>query len=130
MEKPISRKMHGVADYAYAPLMFAAPEISGFIDEDKAVTVSRIVGGGVLAATMLTKAEWGVYKLLPFKTHLALDVAVSLFSFAAPWIFGFSNNKRARNTYLAMGAIGAVVTSLTQPYEMGAGIKITDDDII
>lgn len=67
MEKPISRQMHGVADYAYAPLMFAAPEISGFTGEDKAVTVSRIVGSGVLAATMLTKAEWGIYKVLPFE---------------------------------------------------------------
>lgn len=118
MKKPISRQMHGVADYAYAPLMFAAPQIMGFEDEQKAQTVCRVVGVGVLGATMLTRAEWGVYKVLPFKAHLALDVAVSLFSLAAPWIFGFTNNTNARNTFIAMGAVGGVVTALSQPEEM------------
>ena len=129
MEKPINRQMHGVADYGYAPMMFAAPEISGFTGEEKAVKLSRIIGAGVLASTMLTKAEWGVYKVLPFKAHLALDVAVSVFTFAAPWLFGFSGNKKARNTFLAMAAIGTVVTSLTKPNEMNE-ITITNDDII
>jgi hypothetical protein len=118
MEQPISRQMHGVADYAYAPLMFTAPQLIGFEDEKQAATVCQIVGSGVLVATMLTKAEWGVVKVLPFKAHLALDVAVSLFSLAAPWIFGFARNTKARNAFLAMGAVGAVVTSLTRPEEM------------
>jgi len=130
MQKPITRQMHGVADYGYAPLMFAAPEIAGFTDEKKAVMISRIIGGKVLASTLLTKAEWGVYKVIPFKVHLALDVAVSLFSLAAPWIFGFANNAKARNTFLAMGAVGAVVTSLTEPREMNEALKIADMDII
>lgn len=118
MNKPITRQMHGVADYAYAPLMFAAPKIAGFEDEDKAVRITRIIGGGVLASTVLTRAEWGLCKLVPFKAHLALDVAVSLFAFAAPWLFGFAANPRARNTFIAMGAVGALVTSLTEAEEM------------
>ncbi len=118
MEKPISRQMHGVADYAYGPMVLAAPKIAGFEDEDKAVLISQIIGGGVIASTVLTKAEWGLVKVIPFKAHLALDVAVSLFSLVAPWLFGFANNAKARNTFLAMGTIGAVVTSLTQPEEM------------
>jgi hypothetical protein len=118
MEKPITRQMHGIADYAYAPLMFTAPKIAGFEDEKKAVTICQAVGTGVLTATMLTRAEWGICRVLPFKAHLGLDVVVSLFSLAAPWIFGFANNAKARNTFVAMGAIGAVVTSLSQPEEM------------
>jgi hypothetical protein len=118
MKQPISRQMHGVADYTYAPLMFAAPKIAGFEDEEKAVRVCQVVGAGVLATTMLTRAEWGVCKVLPFKGHLALDVVVSLLAFSAPWLFGFANNAKARNTFLAMGAVGAVVTSLTEPKEM------------
>jgi hypothetical protein len=118
MEQPISRKIHGIADYAYAPLMFTAPELMGFKDEKQAATVCRVVGSGVLLATMLTKAEWGVAKLIPFKAHLALDAAVSLCSLAAPWIFGFADNAKARNTFFAMGAVGAVVTSFTKPEEM------------
>jgi hypothetical protein len=118
MNKPISRQAHGVADYAYAPLMFTAPKIAGFQDETNAVRVCLMIGGGVLAVTMLTKAEWGVFRVVPFKAHLALDVAVSLFSLAAPWLFGFANNKKARNTFIAMGTVGAIVTTFSQPDEM------------
>jgi hypothetical protein len=110
--------MHGVADYAYAPLMFTAPQLMGFEDEQKAATVCRVVGVGVLAATMLTRAEWGVCKVIPFKVHLILDVPVSLFSLAAPWIFGFARNAKARNTFIAIGFAGAVVTGLSEPQEM------------
>jgi hypothetical protein len=118
MEQPITRQMHGIADYAYAPLMFTAPQILKFEDEKQADRVCRAVGAGVLVATMLTKAEWGLAKVIPFKAHLALDAAVSVFTLAAPWLFGFENNAKARNTFLAMAAVGVVVTSLTKREEM------------
>lgn len=118
MEKPITRQVHGIADYLYAPLTIAAPKLLDFEDEDKASMLCQVVGGGVLASTMMTKAEWGMVRLIPFKAHLALDVAVSLFTLAAPWLFGFSKNNRARNTFLAMGGVGAIVTGLTRPEEM------------
>ena len=59
MKKPITRQMHGAADYAYAPLMFAAPKIAGFEDEKQAVTVCQIVGGGVLASTHCLQGQNG-----------------------------------------------------------------------
>lgn len=118
MEKPISRQMHGAADYVYGPMILAAPMVAGFKDEEKAALITQIIGGGVIASTIMTKAEWGLVKVIPFKAHLALDVAVSLFTLAAPWLFGFANNAKARNTFLAMGTIGTVVTALTQAEEM------------
>jgi hypothetical protein len=33
---------------------------------------------------------------------------------AAPWAFGFARDRKARGFFLAMAAISAVVTSLTQ----------------
>lgn len=118
MEKPISRQMHGVADYLYAPLTFTAPQLVGFEDEDNAVAACQALGAGVMATTMLTRAEWGLCKIIPFKVHLGLDVAVSLFTLAAPWIFGFSKNTKARNTFLVMATVGSVVTALSKPEEM------------
>ena len=118
MEKPISREVHGIADYLYAPLVFAAPEIAGFGQNKQAATLCQVIGAGVLASTISTKAEWGILRVVPFKAHIALDVAVSLFSLAAPWICGFSKNEKARNTFIAMGTVGAVVTSLTRVEEM------------
>ena len=118
MEKPISRKMHGVADYLYAPLTFTAPQMAGFDDEEKATTICQVVGAGLMASTVLTRAEWGVYKVLPFKAHLAIDVVASSLALAAPWLFGFANNAKARNTFIAMGTVGAIVTALTKTEEM------------
>ena len=57
-------------------------------------------------------------RVVPFKAHLALDVVVSLFTLAAPWIFGFANNAKARNTFIGMATVGAVVTSLSETKEM------------
>ncbi|WP_299286229.1 SPW repeat protein [uncultured Mucilaginibacter sp.] len=120
MEKLISRKQHGFADYTYIPLMAAAPEVFGFEDEDTATLLCRIQGGTVLLTTLLTRAEWGVFKVIPFKTHLLLDLSLGAFSIAAPWVFGFSKNKKARNAFLLMGATSIAASLLTEPKEMPA----------
>lgn len=41
MEKPISRKMHGAADYAYAALSAVLPEIAGFEEKKSKTALPR-----------------------------------------------------------------------------------------
>ena len=118
MEKPITRQMHGFADYSYIPAVTAAPELVGFKEEKTAVTLCRILGGSLLLSALLTRAEWGAVKVIPFKAHLALDVAAGLFTAGAPWLFKFSQNAKARNTFIAFGLTSVVAGSLTQPEEM------------
>lgn len=118
MEKPISRKMHGAADYSYAALAAAAPEAFGFSDNKTATTLCRVLGGGVLAATLFTRAEWGLVKFIPFKTHLTLDVISGALTLTAPWLFGFAKDTRARNAVMAFGATSVVAGLLTEPEEM------------
>lgn len=118
MEHPISRKMHGAADYSYAALVAAAPETFGFSDNKTATTLCRILGGSVLAATVLTRAEWGLIKTIPFKTHLTLDVLSGALTLTAPWLFGFANDSRARNAVMAFGATSVAAGLLTEPEEM------------
>lgn len=72
---------------------------------------------------MLTRAEWGFIQKLSFKNHLRIDVVGGIVSHSAPWLFGFSKNKKARNTFLAMGAFGLAVGLLTQPEE----VPVTED---
>jgi hypothetical protein len=120
MNKPISRRMHGVADYAYAALFAAAPELVGFDQEEAAVNLSRIVGGEVLLASLFTRYEFGLVKVVPFKTHLAGDVAIGLLTLGAPFLFDFSGNRRARNFFMGMGAFSIMAGLLTEPKEMDA----------
>lgn len=118
MTKPISRQMHGVMDYSYAALIAAAPEAIGFKDEETAADLCRAVGGGVFLASLFTRYELGAVRVIPFKAHLATDVAAGLFTFGAPWLFGFSRNRAARNTFMVAGAISVFAGLLTEPKEM------------
>ena len=124
MKKPISRQMHGlVTDYPYVALVGSAPETVGFKDEETAVALCRALAGGILVSSLLTRAEWGLVGALSFKTHLALDVANGLFAASAPYLFGFSENKRARNFFLVAGAFGIAAGLLSQPREMPKDVE-------
>lgn len=103
----IPRPLHGVADYLYVPAVAAAPALFGFSHHQKPARLARLISGGVLASTLLTRAEWGVWKLVPYKAHLTLDFAAGLGTMALPWLAGFARDRRARNTFLVIGAISA-----------------------
>lgn len=109
----ITRKQHGIADYAYAPLVWMAPKLAGFSTQPEAALACKAAAAGALTYALVTKAEWGVVKLLTYKAHLAIDFAVGAASVAAPWMLGFAHNKRARNTLLVMGAVTFVVGVLS-----------------
>ena len=110
--------MHGVAEAVYIPAMASAPESVGFTEEETATTLCRAIGGMALMSALITKAEWGAVQVLPYKAHLAVDVATSLFTLAAPWLFGFSGNEKARNVFIGLGVTGLVVGALSRPEEM------------
>jgi len=118
MKKPITRPMHGVADYGYAALVTAAPKLVGFENEKAATLLCYGLGGGALLYSLFTRYELGVFRIMPFKTHLMLDLAANVFALAAPWILGFSKNKQACNTCLVAATTGLVVSAFTQPFEM------------
>ena len=118
MKKLISRQTHGVADYSYAALFAAAPELVGFADEETAARLSRVVSGGVFLTSLFTRYELGLIKALPFKAHLTADVGVGLLTLAAPFVFGFSGHRRARNFFIGMGAFSIMAGLLTEPAEM------------
>jgi hypothetical protein len=118
MNKPISRAQHGLADYMYIPLVAVAPDLMNFEEEKTATTLCQVLSGGVLLSSLMTRAEWGLAPVIPFKAHLGADLAVGAFTLSAPWLFSFAHNKRARNTFLAIGAFGLVASLLTRPEEM------------
>jgi hypothetical protein len=118
MLKPIPRPVHAVADYSYSALFSVAPELIGFDDEETAARLSRVVSGGVLLTSLLTRYELGLIRVVPFKAHLAADVAVGLLTLGAPFLFGFSRHKRARNFFVGLGAFSIMAGLLTNPEEM------------
>ena len=61
MEQPIGRKAHGFTDYSYIPLVSTAPKTMGFEDEPAAVLMTKVLSGGILASSLVTRAEWGLF---------------------------------------------------------------------
>lgn len=115
MTKPISKELHGAIDYSYSAIVPLLPEIVGLKGSPTASLLCRTLGGGALAYTVLTKAKWGLFKVLPFNAHLAIDLTVSAFALASPWLLAFAANKQARNTLVGVGLAGLTASILTQP---------------
>jgi hypothetical protein len=118
MFQPISRRQHAFTDYSYAPLVASAPELVGFTEEKAATTLCHIPSSTLLISNLLTRAEWGPIRVMPYKAHLAIDTLGGLTALTAPWTLGFAHNKRARNTFLAMGVFGLMAGLLSRPEEM------------
>ncbi len=118
MEQPISRKQHGFTDYSYIPAAALAPVLFDFEGEETAALLTKVQAGGILLSSLFTRAEWGLFKTMPYKTHLILDIAMGVFSLSAPWLFGFSKHKKARNAFIVLGITGILAGTLSKPEEM------------
>lgn len=112
MDKPITPTAHGVADYLSAATFAAAPSV--FDMSPAAAKLSRSLGAGYAGLSAATAYPLGVADLVPFPTHLTMDALMAPVIAAAPWLLGFADDKPARNFFLGMAAVTAVVTSLSQ----------------
>jgi hypothetical protein len=125
MNQPITRAQHGVLDWVYAPTLAALPNLVAFDDDSGPASAARIMAAAAATTTVFTRFEAGLVRLIPFKAHLGLDVALSAFAVAAPWLLGFKDDARARNTFVAVGVFGLAVAALTQPTEMPDDAPLT-----
>jgi hypothetical protein len=118
MDKPITRVQHGFTDYSYIPLVSSAPHLVGFTENKTATTLCYVLSSTILASSLVTRAEWGLFKVMPYKAHLVLDTVGGLTALTAPWLFGFAKDRKARNTFLAAGIFGLMAGLLSKPEEM------------
>ncbi|SFC35297.1 SPW repeat-containing protein [Parapedobacter composti] len=87
----ISRPLHAVLDYVSGAVMLASPWILGFTGVDAARNVMIGLGATVLAMSMLTNYEGGIFKKIAMSTHLWGDLFIGIFLAAAPWLLFFDN---------------------------------------
>lgn len=113
MIKGITRNKHGIADYSYIPMTFAAPSVFRFTEEKWASTLYRALSLTTLGYSLLTDAKWGALKLIPYKTHAIIDLSIGVLTLAAPALLPKPLSTRARNTLLVMGVTGVVVGILS-----------------
>ena len=70
--KPISSKMHGFIDYAFAATLLVVPTLLGL----KNKKIFGFFGASVVLSALLTKDSRGLKPILPLKTHRTIDVGL------------------------------------------------------
>jgi hypothetical protein len=111
MDRPISPTMHGMLDYATVATTLAAPRLLGF--PESATRACDLLAGGYLGLSALTDYPLALKRAIPFRAHGAAEVASGVVLPALPWMLGFAGHRAARNFFLGLTAVTAVVASLT-----------------
>ncbi len=108
--KPITTRMHGVIDYAYAAAAFAlarrasTPSVRGLLAG---------FGAAALAMSAFTRYELGLVKVVPIEAHLVADLVVDpLLGVAA--LLADEDDGVTRATLAALAVAGLVVVALTE----------------
>jgi len=109
----IPTKFHAPLDYIVGVALIAAPWIFQFSDVSAAAVVSIVLGSGLIAYSLLTDYELGVWKVAPMAVHNVIDVVAGAFLAASPWIFGFADE--SANVWVPHVVVGlaAVFLGLT-----------------
>src|ERR1043165_6884338 len=112
MTKPISARVHGVLDYAVAAVFLNAPMVFGF-QHTVASRVAYWLTGIHLLLTACTNFPLGPFRWIPFKIHGVIELVAGVFVLVAPWIFGFGDQRAARNFFVVMGIAVLIVVAFS-----------------
>lgn len=99
-------------------LLILSPALFGF--EGAARTVPMVLGFSVLVYSLCTNYELGLFKLLPFRAHLTLDILGGLLLALSPWLFGFADRVWVPHVILGIAELGAAVMTRTATSERPA----------
>ncbi len=87
----VTRQVHAWIDYPVAVSLMAMPFVLGLGSQNPiALWLSVVTGVAALILTLLTDHELGVFRVLPYWFHVAVDRIVGVTFVAAPLVFGFS----------------------------------------
>lgn len=91
MPRFVTKTMHAYIDYPVALGLIAMPFILGIGQSNPmAFWLSVATGIAAFILTLITDHETGVFKVLPYKVHLAVDFAVGVVFVLAAFALGFS----------------------------------------
>ena len=114
----ITPTMHAFLDYPVAISLMIGPFVLG-LGRSHPLALGLAVATGVAAfiLTLYTDHKLGVFRVLPYWVHLAVDFAVGVAFLTAPSVFGFSGLDAYY--YWANGAAVLIVVSLHKPAAVG-----------
>jgi hypothetical protein len=119
----IPTRLHAPLDYIVGAALIAAPWIFQFSEHTAATVVPIVLGIGLIAYSLFTDYELGVWRVFPMSVHNLYDVGAGAFLAASPWIFGFADETaNVWVPYVVVG-IAAVGLGLTTKQQAGYGYR-------
>ena len=103
--------VHGLLDYVYVILLLFVPYIFGFSSNNADAYVMDIAASAVLIYSIHTKYELGLFKNIPMRTHLTIDLIIGVLLAASPWLLGFANEVYGPHLFFGLFAVVASLCS-------------------
>ena len=115
----IPTKFHAPLDYIVGVALIAAPWIFQFSENTAATVVPIVLGIGLIAYSLITDYELGVWKIAPMAVHNLIDIVAGALLLASPWLFGFADE--SANFWLPHVVVGlaAIFLGLTTKQQGG-----------
>jgi SPW repeat-containing protein len=88
----IPTKFHAPLDYIVGAVLIAGPWIFQYSDSGAATAISIVLGIGLIAYSLFTNYELGLWKVAPMAVHNLIDVVAGALLVASPWLFGFADD--------------------------------------
>jgi hypothetical protein len=86
----LSPTLHGIVDYAAAAGLLTMPFVLGLgTSSPLAKWLAPATGIAVILTSLATNYRFGLFRVLPFKGHLAIDTAVAAAFAVVPTLGGF-----------------------------------------
>ena len=115
----IPTKFHAPLDYIVGAALIAAPWIFQFSEHTAATVVPIVLGIGLIAYSLITDYELGVWKVAPMAVHNLIDIVAGGFLALSPWLFGFADesaNVWVPHLVVGLPAIFLGLTTIQQGY--------------
>jgi uncharacterized membrane protein HdeD (DUF308 family) len=109
----IPTKFHAPLDYIVGAALIASPWIFQFSEHTAATVVPIVLGIGLIAYSLITDYELGVWKVAPMAVHNLIDIVAGAFLALSPFLFGFADE--SANVWLPHVVVGlaAIFLGLT-----------------
>jgi hypothetical protein len=117
----IPTKFHAPLDYIVGAALIAAPWIFRFSEDTTATVVTMVLGIGLIAYSLFTNYELGVWKVVPMAVHNLFDIAAGAVLALSPWIFGFADE--GTNAWLPHVVVGLAAIFLGLTTKQTAGYR-------
>ena len=115
----IPTKFHAPLDYIVGAVLIAGPWIFQYSDSGAATAISVVLGIGLIAYSLVTDYELGVWKIAPMAVHNLIDIVAGALLAVSPWLFGYADD--GANFWVPFVVIGvaAIFLGLTTKQQGG-----------